>query len=227
MNGCDAMRAKFSDYLDGRLSGREMQAVAAHLERCRECAGEWKSLEQTQSLLAGLGPVPEPENLLLRIRVAISQERMRRRQGIFHDLNLAWRNTVGPFLLQATAGFASAVLLLGTVILLGSILVQPESAQASADEPLGATTAPRFLYLSSVMGDNQMGAISGPVVIEASVNGSGEVYDYRIVSGPTDDVTRAQVENLLLWSRFEPARRFGQPVPGLAVLSFSGVSVRG
>lgn len=227
MNGCDAMRAKFTDYLDGRLSGREMQAVAAHLERCRECAGAWKSLEQAQSLLAGLGPVPEPEDLLLRIRVAISQERMRRRQGIFHDLNLAWRNTVGPFLLQATAGFASAVLLLGTVILLGGILVQPESAQASADEPLGATTAPRFLYLSSVMGDNQMGAISGPVVIEASVNGSGEVYDYRIVSGPTDDATRAQVENLLLWSRFEPARRFGQPVPGLAVLSFSGVSVRG
>jgi hypothetical protein len=53
------------------------------------------------------------------------------------------------------------------------------------------------------------------------------VYDYRIVSGPTDDATRAQVENLLLWSRFEPARRFGQPVSGLAVLSFSGVSVRG
>jgi hypothetical protein len=40
-------------------------------------------------------------------------------------------------------------------------------------------------------------------------------------------VTRSQVENLLLFSRFEPARFFGQPVRGLAVLSFSGVSVRG
>jgi predicted anti-sigma-YlaC factor YlaD len=227
MNGCDATREKFTDYLDGRLSGREMQAVTVHMERCQECAEAWKSLEQTQSLLAGLGSVPEPEDMLLRIRVAVSQERMRRRQGVFHAMNLAWRNTVGPFLLQATAGFASAVLLLGTVIVLGSVFVQPESAQASADEPLGATTAPRFLYLSSVMGENQMGAISGPVVIEAYVNGSGEVYDYRIVSGPTDETTRAQVENLLLWSRFEPARRFGQPVPGLAVLSFSGVSVRG
>jgi hypothetical protein len=88
-------------------------------------------------------------------------------------------------------------------------------------------TAPRFLYLSSVVGDNQIGAVSGSVVVEAYVNGEGQVYDYRIVTGPTDDVTRAQVENLLLWSRFEPARRFGQPVPGLAVLSFSGVSVRG
>ena len=32
MNGCNAMQAKFTEYLDGRLSGREMQAVSAHLE---------------------------------------------------------------------------------------------------------------------------------------------------------------------------------------------------
>ena len=73
----------------------------------------------------------------------------------------------------------------------------------------------------------QTGAISGPVVVEAYVNDKGEVYDYRILSGPTDAATRSQVENLLLFSHFEPARFFGQPVRGLAVLSFSGVSVRG
>jgi negative regulator of sigma E activity len=227
MNDCKAIKIKFAEYLDGRLNGHEMQAVAAHLESCGECAGEWKSLEQTQLSLAGLGPVPEPEDLTLRIRVAISQERARRRQGPFHALDLAWKNTVGPFLLQAAAGFASAVLLLGTVIVLVSMFTQPESVQASADEPLGNVTAPRFLYLSSVAGEDQIDAFAGPVVIEAYVNGSGQVYDYHIVSGPTDDVTRRQVENLLLWSRFEPARRFGQPVPGMAVLSFSGVSVRG
>ena len=65
------------------------------------------------------------------------------------------------------------------------------------------------------------------MVVEAYINGEGEVYDYRIVSGPTDAATRSQVENLLLFSLFEPARFFGQPVRGLAVLSFSGVSVRG
>ena len=31
MNGCKAMQAKFTDYLDGCLNGREMQGVAAHL----------------------------------------------------------------------------------------------------------------------------------------------------------------------------------------------------
>ena len=65
------------------------------------------------------------------------------------------------------------------------------------------------------------------MIVEAYINGQGEVYDYRIVSGPTDATTRAQIENLLVLSRFEPARFFGQPVRGLAVLSFSGVSVRG
>lgn len=227
MNGCNAMQSKFTDYLDGRLNGREMQDVSAHLEQCRSCAGEWKSLTQVQSSLASLGSLPAPEDLLLRIRVAISHERARRGQSPFHAFNLLWRNTVGPFLLQGAAGFASAVLLLGTVIVLVSMLAQPEKAQASADEPIGNVTAPRFLYLSSVVNESQIDAVSSPVVIEAYVNGAGQVYDYRIISGPTDANTRAAVENLLLWTRFEPARRFGQPIPGLAVLSFSGVSVRG
>jgi hypothetical protein len=221
------MQAKFTEYLDGRLTGREMQRIAAHLECCRECTREWALLQQTQSALASLSPVKEPEDLVLRIRVAVSQERARRFQSPFHAWNLAWRNTVGPFLLQAAAGFASAVLLLGTVIVLVTMFTQPESARANPDEPLGMATGPHLRYLSSGAGNNAIGAISGPVVVEAYINGSGEVYDYRIVSGPTDDETRSEVENLLLFSVFEPARRFGLPVRGLAVLSFSGVSVRG
>ena len=170
----------------------------------------------------------EPEDLLLRIKVAVSQERARRRKGVFSGLQIAWKNTVGPFLLQAGAGFASAVLLLGTVTVLVGVFTQPEVAQAKGDEPLGNATAPRLLYLSSGSGSSdEMRAIAGPVIVEAYVNGAGRVYDYRIVSGPTDPGTRAQVENLLVLSRFEPARFFGQPVRGLAVLSFSGVSVRG
>jgi hypothetical protein len=227
MNECMAVREKFTEYLDGVLSGREMQVVAAHLERCAECAGEWDSIKLTQSSLAALGPLPEPGDLPLRIRVAISQERARQRRSPFHSFNLAWRNTVGPFLLQAAGGFVSSVLLMGSVILLVGMFSQPQVAEASADEPLGMATDPQFLNYRVEVGNNQIGAFSGPVVVEAYVNGAGQVYDYRIVSGPTDEATRAQVENLLLWSHFAPARRFGQPISGLAVISFSGVSVRG
>lgn len=227
MNGCNKMRSHLNEYLDGRLGGLESRQVAAHLELCRECSGELKSLLQVQSRLSALGPSPAPRDLPLRIRVALSRERARQSQGPFHALNLVWNNTLGPFLLRAAGGFASALLLMGAVIVLVSMFAQPERAQAAPDVPLGDVTAPRFLYLSSVVADNQIGAVDSPVVIEACVNGMGQVYDYRIISGPTDDATRAQVENLLLWSRFEPARRFGQPIAGLAVLAFSDVSVRG
>ena len=226
MRGCGQVQAGFTDYLDGRLSGREMQAISAHLDGCRECAREWESLRGTQQSLAELGPVPQPRDLLLRIRVAVSQERARSRRGHLQAWNLAWKNTVGPFLLQAGAGFASAVLLLGTVVVLVTMFAQPESAQATKDEPLGTATAPQLIgYVGAAT--NDIGASANPVVVEAYVNPQGEVYDYRILSGPTDAATRSEVENLLLVSVFEPAKFFGKPVRGLAVLSFSGVSVRG
>jgi hypothetical protein len=227
MNGCKNIQAKFTEYLDGRLNGRDMQQIAGHLQGCGVCANEWTLARETQSSLAALGAVPEPPDLLLRVRVAVSRERARRRRDPMEAWKLAWKNAVGPFLLQATAGFASAVLLMGSVIVLATMFTQPEKAVASKDEPLGNATAPRLVELATGAGRNEIGAVSGPVVVEAYVDGSGQAYDYRIVSGPSDAATRAQIENLLLTSRFEPARFFGQPVRGLAVLSFAGVSVKG
>ena len=227
MSHCDSIQSKFSEYLDGRLTGHEMQTISTHIDTCRGCAVEWSELRRTHMALASLRPVPEPDDLLLRIRVAVSQERARSRRSLLESWKLAWENTVGPFVLQAAAGFASAVLLLGTVILLVGVFTRPEAAQG-ADEPLGMATAPHFLYVyGAVSSSDQVRDLPAPVIVEAYVNPEGEVYDYRIVSGPVDDRTRSQVENMLLWSHFEPARFFGQPVRGLAVLSFSGVSVRG
>jgi len=226
MNGCSQFQVKFSDYLDGRLTGMEMQAVAAHIESCNGCASEWSSLRRMQSNLASLGPVPQPPDLPLRIRVAVSHERARRARNSFQGWNLAWRNTVGPFLLQAAGGFASAVLLIGTVAVAVGIVAKPQTAQAG-DEPLGAASSPRLIYSIAGTGDNDMAALPAPVVVEVYVNDSGQAYDFSIVSGPNDPSTRSEVENLLLQSVFEPAKFWGQPVRGVAVLSFSGVSVRG
>jgi putative zinc finger protein len=228
MSSCTAMQARFSEYLDGRMTGREMQRIAAHLDRCLGCAGEWRALRQNQASLASLGSVPAPEDLFLRVRVAVSRERARRDKSAFAGWGLAWKNTVAPFLLQAAAGFASAVLLLGSVTVLVGMFTQPESAQATKDVPLGNATAPRLLYSVGGSGSgDEIGGGAGQVVVEAYINSEGTVYDYRIVSGPNDAATRAEVENMLVLSRFEPARFFGQPVRGLAVLSFAGVSVRG
>jgi hypothetical protein len=228
MSRCTTLQATFSEYLDGRMTGHEMQRISAHVDRCPDCAREWTALRENQNALATLGPIPEPDDMLLRIRVAVSRERARRSRSAMDRVRLAWRNTLGPFLLQAAAGFASAVLLLGTVTFMVGMFTQPERAQATKDVPLGNATAPRLLYfLGGANGSDEIDASSVPVVVEAYVNSEGTVYDYRIVSGPDDATTRAQVENVLVLSRFEPARFFGQPVRGLAVLSFAGISVRG
>jgi anti-sigma factor RsiW len=71
MSECQTARANFTEYLDGRLNGREMQRVSAHVDACRSCASEWKTLRETQATLALLGPVQPPEDLLLRVRVAL------------------------------------------------------------------------------------------------------------------------------------------------------------
>ena len=41
---CENIRTSFSDYLDGAVSGHEMQAIAAHLESCKSCTEEFEAL---------------------------------------------------------------------------------------------------------------------------------------------------------------------------------------
>jgi hypothetical protein len=59
------------------------------------------------------------------------------------------------------------------------------------------------------------------------VDSHGRVYDYKVLSGAVDAQTRDAINNLLLFSVFSPARSFDQPVRGTALMSFSGVSVKG
>ncbi|HVW79102.1 MAG TPA: zf-HC2 domain-containing protein [Alloacidobacterium sp.] len=223
MSKCSSVRSQFSAYLDGDMTGVAMQNVASHLDSCRKCATEFVAWRNAQHMLADLGPAKAPADLALRLRVAISQEKAHSSKQNLARLQVRWKNSIAPFLLQASAGFASAILLIGTV---GLLVGAPEAASAG-DQPLGEASNPHFLYSNPAAAPNSIGDRGNPVVVEAYVDGAGRVYDYQIVSGPTDPRTRSQVENQLLFSVFEPARFFGQPVRGVILLSFAGVSVQG
>jgi len=226
MSKCSSVRAQFSEYLDGALTGVAMQTVASHLESCRKCSAEFARWRSAQQMLFNLGPAKAPADMALRLRVAISQEKMNSPKQNLARWQVRWQNTVAPFLLQASAGLASAILLIGTVGLLVGAVAAPEVA-AAGDEPLGNASNPHFLYANLAATASAIGDRDNPVVVEAYIDGSGRAYDYQIVSGVNDARTRSQIENQLLFSVFEPARFFGQPVRGLVVLSFSGVSVQG
>jgi anti-sigma factor RsiW len=226
---CTEVQASFSSYLDGAIRGVEMQEIARHIESeegvggCEVCARELAAWKLTQNALAALRPVKAPADLPLKLRIAISREHARRESRWRDRLSLAWDNVVQPRLVQLSAGLAGSVVLGSAALLLGVVAV-PQPVLAN-DEPLGAITAPHYLY-STVASAGFISA-PDPIVVEALVDSTGRVYDFTIVSGPQNEAVLTQVTGQLLGSVFQPASAFGVPVRGRIVVTYSGISVHG
>jgi anti-sigma factor RsiW len=221
---CAEIQACFSSYLDGAISGHEMLEVSRHTESCEACARELAAWRLMQTAVSKLGPAKAPVDLGLKLRLAISRERVRRESRLLDRISLMWDNSVRPMMVQVSAGFAGTVVLGGISLLLG-VVAAPRPVLAN-DEPLGALTAPHYLYSTVAPGDI-VTSHGSPIVVEASVDAAGRVYDFTIVSGPEDGAIRTRVADQLLGSVFQPASAFGVPIPGRVVVTFSGISVRG
>ncbi len=225
MSACSHVRDQFSRYLDGDVPGKLMLQISGHLRTCAPCAAEFAEWQRGHAMVASLGPSKVPADLALKLRVAISQESTRTPRERLGRWRVQWENSWQPFLLRAGAGLASAIFLVGSAALLIGMFATPEPVEAR-DTPLVVATAPHLLY-SSFEPEATIGDRTNPLVIQAFVDRRGRVYDYRVLSGEADAQTRAAIGNLLLFSVFEPARSFDQPVRGSVLLSFSGVSVKG
>ncbi len=222
MTSCTATQGSFSEYLDGAVSGVEMQSIAAHLDGCKECSLEfarWRGLER---LLAGVGPAKPPSDLGLRLRVALSQERARTLQSRLDGWQLYWQNSMGPMLARGAAGLGTAIILLSALgFMVGAVAAPPAVA---ANEAADSTSTPRFLY--RVGGMDSRVTFDQPVMVEVQIGKSGRVYDYRIVSGTPSAQVREQLGNFLLMSHFTPALFYGIPVHSHAILAFAGTTAR-
>src|ERR1039457_5589378 len=235
MNGrsCAAIQACFSAYLDGALSGREMQEIVRHIDGfddgsgcwaagCEACTRELAAWRLTQDTMVMVGPAKAPADFALRLRVAISHEQARRSARLLDRFWPVWDNAVRPMLVQISAGFAGTVVLVGGIVLLLSMVAAPQAVLAN-DEPLGAVTAPHYLY-STVSPGAIVTSHGTAIVVEASIDTAGRVYDYTIVAGPQDEAVRNQVADQLLGSVFEPASAFGVPIRGRVIVTFFGIS---
>jgi anti-sigma factor RsiW len=228
---CDQIQARLPDYLDGAVSGRQMQEIARHIDGnenvsgCGVCAGELAAWRMAQNALAAVGPMKAPKDLALKIRLAVSHEKARRESHLLDRLSLVWDNGLRPALMQVSSGLAASVLLLGSILTLMNMVGAAPAVEAD-DEPLGALTSPHFRY-SAIGPDVIVTPHDSPIVVEVSVDTAGRVYDYKIVEGPRDEATRKQVVNQLLNSVFQPASAFGVPIRGKLVVTYSGIMVRG
>src|SRR5580698_10346035 len=119
---CRKYQSSFSAYLDGAIRGQQMHEIAAHLDSCEACEREFTALRTMQQSLSTLGQAKAPADLGLRLRLAISHEQAARRSSWRDSFSLKWENTFRPMLVQVSAGFASAVVLIGGIgLLLGMV----------------------------------------------------------------------------------------------------------
>jgi hypothetical protein len=209
--------------LDGALTGKQMHSLDRHLRQCSCCGLEYLSLRRTQALLAAIGPARVPDDLSLKLRLAISHEAARVRRPRFGTLILHIENALHGFMVPATTGLVATVLIFGVV---AGLLASPPSVHANAaDVPLMFATDPELQ-------PNSFGFSMGPVnqdslLIEAYVDANGRVQDYRIISGSQDPKELHELKNMLILTTFRPATWMGTPRPGTAILSFSKISVKG
>jgi hypothetical protein len=132
-------------------------------------------------------------------------------------------NAINAFMVPATAGALTAVLIFG--ILLGFFAL-PEQLRASSDVPLMLYIGPQLKQ--SVFGTSLGTVGEDSVVIEAYIDANGRVEDYKILSQSEDAKAELpEVKNLLIFTTFSPALSMGVPIPSRAVISFSKISVKG
>lgn len=222
---CAEARGLLSPYLDGAVTGTQMQGLQAHLSECAACMREYNGLRQTQQLLASVGRVQEPADLGLKLRLAISREAAEARRPRYEGWRTRAENTLNAFMVPATAGLVCAVLIFGLVT---AILAMPGQLQANSKEdvPLVLNTGPELQ--ASVFETSLSEMKSDSLVIEAYVDRNGRVQDYRILSDPGESQELLpQVKRMLIFTTFRPAMSMGRPISSRAVLSFSKISVRG
>jgi hypothetical protein len=221
---CPQAKRLLSPYLDGVVTGTEMLALQDHLSNCEACNQEYRALRRTQQLLVSVGRPRVPDDLGLKLRLAISRETAQAKRGRFEGLMVRMENAFHAFMVPATAGFLSALVIFGIAM---AYFVAPSTLRADNDVPLVmVNTAPELQQ--SVFGMTLDTIDADSLVIEAYVDANGRVQDYRILSDPNDskDVL-PQVKRMLIFTTFRPALSMGRPTASRAVLSFSKISVRG
>ena len=221
---CPGAKRLFSPYLDGAVTGTEMLALQRHLSDCPACNEEYQALRRTQQLVMKVGRPKAPADLGLRLRLAISREAAEAKRPPFEGLLVRLENAFQAFMVPATAGFLSALLIFGIAM---GYFVAPSALQANNDVPLVmVNTAPQLQPSAFGMTLDTINADS--LVIEAYVDANGRVQDYQILSDTEESKeVLPQVKRMLIFTTFRPALTMGRPTASRAVLSFSKISVKG
>ncbi len=199
--------------------------IAAHLNDCQECSLHVREVRSLRSGLRHLPQVQVPSILTTRLLIAASRDRSRRlarrdfsawlrfrksRARLFFD------NLLKPFAVPAAGGILTSFLCFG--MLIDTLHVTPHWDD---EIPLGMFTEVKIDELSP------FSCGSRDVMVQLTVDAQGNVTDYAVPSATASAEEKQEIGNLVLYSTFTPATRFGQAVSSKRLLFISHMSVKG
>lgn len=223
---CERVQQSLSPFLDEALNESESQLVSLHLAGCRDCHQYSVDLMRVCDELRGLPRVPAPRDLHLQLRVIASREMARTRPIFWPGFVEAWlvrtklrmRDLMRPLAVPAAGGLLMSVVLFVALV---DTLAFPSPRNFRNDTPSG-------LYTQVSVDDLSPFGFSGSdLVVELTIDERGIVSDYAI---PNRNVSRdelKQIGKMILFTSFNPATAFGQPISGKVLLTFHRINVRG
>jgi Putative zinc-finger len=221
---CDAAFELMSPFVDSMVTAEEAESLQSHTSQCKTCRRQLQSFISVRNLMAGVEPVPVPEDLQLDTRVRLSHERLRNGLDRWQS---RYNNMLRPFAVPAFMGIV--LTLLGFSILLAS-LASPRGVMAEDTRSL-ATVATAYQFpKTSDPTLRRLGAIASPELdqvlsTQMEVSRAGRVDDFSIIAGKRTPGVDQWLQELVLLSQFRPATYWGLPVRSRVIISF--VTVRG
>ncbi len=218
---CTVAKRLMSSYLDSAVTRSQLAQINEHLHDCEDCAADYSAGQHIQMLVGSLRRKVAPADLMLRLRVAASQEVANSQRSRWEMLRVRWENAFNATMVPATAGVVTTLIIFGLLI----SFLYPVQVRAANDVPTMLYTPAQLQFtpfeLSGVSSAESL-------VVEAYVGPDGRVQDYRILSAPeNEEPLLPQLKNMLIFTTFHPATAFGQPTASRVVLSFSKVQVKG
>lgn len=222
---CKIARRSMWDLAAGALADEERAALLEHVEACPDCLLHQM---EAKSLRSGLNHLPVravPNLLNTRLQVLASRERQRaelRRDWKGRVRESSWRliqlfdNLLKPFAVPAAGGLLASFLCFGIIV--DSLQV---SRDIGYDIPVGLYTEVMIDELTP------FGFHGHDVMLQLTVDAQGKVTDFEVMQAEGSSVDEVRdIGNLVMFSTFTPATRFGQRVSSKMLFAIRHVSAK-
>jgi anti-sigma factor RsiW len=237
---CNEVRGLLAGYLDDAWPAshaKDRGKVGHHLESCAECREELERYRQLSTLVASAARPTPPAYLAARIRARVGEARTQsgwRREVAaaalhrWRDRGEIWlKNILEPLALPVTGGLVTALTVFAIVCQVLGLGAPLHAVTNHSPTNLLQPARVETLAAFPMTGIEDAGhGTPHALLVEATVNAQGEAASYRILSGPTNQTVRRELDQVMLFSRFQPELSFGRPTPGgHVVLSFSEIQI--